>query len=152
METRRAREFFVVDDRLEEDLEGTIEAFQMIADKYGNRLRFTVQMRLEAAKNERLMDVLHRAGVRIVCIGYESPIAEELKAMHKGLSADKMLEYTKIWRKRFRVHGMFIIGYPLQDNQPSPSAEEIYKTYKWFIKKGAPRQRADTYRRTCSWV
>lgn len=135
VETRKSREFFVVDDRLEEDLDGTIQAFEMIANKYGNKLGFTVQMRLEAAKNERLMEVLHKAGVRVVCIGYESPIASELRAMHKGISASMMLEYTKVWRKRFRVHGMFIIGYPLQDNQPSPSAEEIYKNYKWFIKK-----------------
>ena len=133
VETRRARQFFVVDDRLEEDLAGTIEAFDMIAHKYGNRLRFTVQMRLGAAENSRLMDVLQKAGVKVVCIGYESPIAQELKAMHKGLSAAKMLEYTKIWRKRFRVHGMFIVGYPLQGNLPSPSAEEIYKSYKQFI-------------------
>jgi len=135
VETRNAKEFFVVDDRLEEDLEGTIKAFEIIANKYSNRLGFTVQMRLEAAKNERLMEVLHKAGVGVVCIGYESPIASELKSMHKGLSAAKMLEYTKIWRKLFRVHGMFMIGYPLQDNQPSPPAKEIYRTYKWFIKK-----------------
>lgn len=134
VETRKAKQFFVVDDRLEEDLEGTIKAFEMIANKYGNRLRFTVQMRLEAAKNERLLEVLQKAGVRVVCIGYESPIANELNAMHKGVPAAKMLEYTKIWRKHFRVHGMFMIGYPLQNNEPSPSAKEIFETYKWFIR------------------
>lgn len=135
VETRRAGDFFVVDDRLEEDIEGTIESFEMISKKYGNRLRFTVQMRLEAAENQRLMEVLYRAGVRVVCIGYESPNPKELKAMRKGVSAEKMLAYTRIWRKRFRVHGMFMVGYPLQDNQPSPSAQEVYRTYKSFIRR-----------------
>ena len=138
VETRKARNFFVVDDRMEENIEATIEAFEMIAKKYGRRIGFTVQMRLEAAKNERLLDVLYRAGVRIVCIGYETPIVEELKAMQKGLSAAKMLEYTKIWRRRFRVHMMLMVFYPLKDNQPSPPAKVVVKTYKGFIRQARP--------------
>ena len=135
VENRKAKQFFVVDDRLEEDPEGTIEVFEMVSRKYGNHLRFDVQMRLEAAGNECLIKALYKAGIRIVCIGYESPIGQELKDMHKGVAVAKMLEYTKIWRKHFRVHGMFIVGYPLQNNQPSPPAHEIYKAYKKFIKQ-----------------
>ncbi len=135
VQTRRAKEFFIVDDRLEEDLEGTIKFFELVAKKYGNRLRFTVQVRLEAAENAEFLAVMAKAGVRIVCIGYESPIKAELKAMHKGLPAEKMLSYTRIWRRHFRVHGMFIVGFPLQDNQPSPPAGEIYRAYKRFVRK-----------------
>ncbi len=135
VQTRRAREFFIVDDRSEEDLEGTIRFFEMVAKKYGSKLSFIVQARLAAAENPAFLEVMEKAGVRVVCIGYESPIQEELKAMHKGVAAEKMLELTKIWRKYFRVHGMFIIGFPLQDNQPSPPAIQIYRAYKGFVKK-----------------
>ncbi|MEK7658363.1 MAG: radical SAM protein [Patescibacteria group bacterium] len=135
VQTRKAKEFFIVDDRLEEDIEGTIRFFEMIAKKYGNKLSFIVQVRLGAAENTRLLEVMEKAGVRVVCIGYESPIQEELKAMRKGVAAEKMLELTRIWRKHFRIHGMFIVGFPLQDNQPSPPAKKIYKVYKDFVRK-----------------
>lgn len=65
----------MVDYRAEEDIEGTIEFFEMLAEKYGKSKIFSVQMRLEAAKNNRLIDALRRAGVRMVCIGYKSPVA-----------------------------------------------------------------------------
>ncbi|GAI36954.1 unnamed protein product, partial [marine sediment metagenome] len=80
VETRRARHFFLVDDRLEEDLDGTIEFFEMVSEKYGSRLHFTVQTRLEIAKDIKLLEVMKKAGVRADCVGYESPINEDLRA------------------------------------------------------------------------
>lgn len=87
VETRKARYFFIVDDRLEEDLAGTLDCFKLVAAKYGNHLRFTVQTRLETAKNANFLEAMRTAGVNIVCIGYESPIDEELRAMRKGYSS-----------------------------------------------------------------
>jgi len=124
-ETRKARHFFIVDDRLEEDLDGTIEFFKRISEKYGNRLVFTVQMRLEAAKNTKLLEVMREAGVRTVCIGYESPIDEDLMVMRKGYLVSHMLEWTKILRRYFCIHGMFIVGYPSKEKKDLVGAKEI---------------------------
>ncbi|MCK5059769.1 MAG: cobalamin-dependent protein [Candidatus Pacebacteria bacterium] len=132
VDTRRARRFFIVDDRLEENREGILSFFKMISDKYNSRLEFTVQIRLETAKDTELLESMRKAGVRVVCVGYESPIAEDLKAMHKGLSTKKMVEWTLILRRYFWVHGMFIFGYPNKESS-TLSVLEMVKRYKTFI-------------------
>lgn len=69
VETRGAREFFIVDDRLEEDRDGSLDFFALISKKYGRALDFTVQIRLEAAKDVVLLDAMKKAGVKAICIG-----------------------------------------------------------------------------------
>lgn len=134
VDTRKAKGFFIVDDRLEEDRQGLIQFLNMVSVRYGDRLRFTVQIRLETAKDTELLVAMKKAGVRTVCIGYESPIAEDLQAMHKGLSPRKMIEWTLILRQHFWVHGMFIFGYP--NVEPSKlSVAEAVKRYKLFIRQ-----------------
>jgi len=112
VETRRAKSFFITDDRLEEDKPGYLEFFQKIASKYGNKLTFTVQARLGAARDLEFLTAMKAAGVKHVCIGFESPIPEELTAMRKGINVKTMMELAQIWSKNFIVHGMFIFGYP----------------------------------------
>jgi len=136
--TRNARSFFIVDDRLEEDIDGTLDFFRRVAERYGNRLNFTVQVRLEAAKNIELLRTMERAGVRVVCIGYESVIDAELRAMNKGYSSAQMLGWTKIWRQLFRIHAMFIFGYPLKDRGTSISPKEMIKAFRIFLSKARP--------------
>jgi radical SAM superfamily enzyme YgiQ (UPF0313 family) len=138
VETKKARHFFIVDDRSEQDLDRTVEFFSMIARKYGNRLHFTVQARLESARNTKLLEIMRDAGVRIVCIGYESPIDDDLRAMRKGLLSSQMLEWTKIWHCYIRwIHAMFIVGYPLREKQNSIGAKEIIRRFKNFINKAS---------------
>lgn len=136
VDTRDARKFFIVDDRLEGDSQGTMEFFQLIANKYGKRLRFIVQIRLEAAKNTELLKIMRKAGVHVECIGYESPIDEDLKVMKKGYLSSDMLKWTKIHASYgFRIHGMFIFGYPPKDKKSQISVTERAKRFKTFIKK-----------------
>lgn len=133
VETRRARSFFIVDDRLEEDRDGVLEFFKKIHKKYGDRISFTVQIRLETAKDTELLETMRKAGVRTVCVGYESPIDEDLKAMRKGLLSRRMIEWTHVLRRYFWVHGMFIFGYP--NKQPSKmGVSEMSKCFKTFIR------------------
>lgn len=135
VETRGARAFFVVDDRSEEDPEGTLEFFRLVAAKYGNRLSFTVQIRLEAAKNKEFLETLKAAGVNIVCVGYESPIDEDLRAMRKGYLSSNMIEWTRILRHYFWVHGMFIFGYPSKEKKEGFTAEIMTRRFKDFIRR-----------------
>lgn len=136
-ETRKARSFFIVDDRLEGDFDGALEFFRRVSEKYGSQLHFTVQIRLEAAKNTELLEAMKKAGVRTVCIGYESPIDEDLRAMRKGYLSSQMLEWTKVWRRYFWVHGMFIVGYPLKEKKKLMGAEETVKRFRKFIRKAS---------------
>ncbi len=135
IETRGAHRFFVVDDRLEEDTEGTLEFFRMIAAKYGNQLRFAVQIRLEVAENTEFLETLKAAGVRTVCVGYESPIDKDLKTMRKGYLSSNMIKWTRVLRRYFWVHGMFIFGYPPKEKKNGFSAEVMGKRFKSFIRQ-----------------
>lgn len=135
VETRRAKHFFIVDDRLEEDLDGALEFFRMIYEKYGNRLHFSIQIRLEAAKNTKLLEIMKKAGVRYACVGYESPIDSDLRAMRKGYLSSHMLEWTKILRRYFWIHGMFIVGYPLKEKQEVISPKEIVRCFRKFFRE-----------------
>lgn len=140
VETRGAKKFFVVDDRLEGNMPETKEFFRLVKEKYGNRLNFTVQMRLDSAKDAEFVKAMADAGVRIVCIGYESPIDEELKVMRKHITSANMLEWTKILGRHFWIHAMFIFGYPpesnqIDDGQKPISVKEKKKRFKLFIRK-----------------
>ena len=134
VETRGARKFFIVDDRLEENLEGTIQFFRLIHEKYGDSLDFSVQIRLEAARNPEFLEVMKKAGVSMVCVGYESPIDEDLKAMRKGYLSRHMVEWTRILRRYFWVHGMFIFGYP-NERRSEISVSEMTGRFKTFIRE-----------------
>lgn len=134
VETRGAKSFFLVDDRTEEDKEGSINFFKLIKEKYGKELYFTVQIRLEAAKDKEFLALMRDAGVGGVCIGCESPIDEELRAMRKGYKASDMIKWIKIYHSfGFFIHIMLIFGYP--GIKTSLSAKEKAKRFKKFIKE-----------------
>lgn len=136
VETRRARHFFIVDDRMEEDRCGSLGFFEKIAQKYGSILGFTVQIRLEAAKDVVLLTAMKNAGVRMVCVGYESPIDEELIAMRKGYLSSDMIKWTKIFHSYgFFVHGMLIFGYPLKKVVKEVTATIRFRQFKKFIRQ-----------------
>jgi radical SAM superfamily enzyme YgiQ (UPF0313 family) len=134
VETRKAKHFFIVDDRVEEDKAGFVRFLELVRDTYGRQKHFTVQGRLEAAKDKSLLSLMRDAGVRRVCIGYESPINEELQQMRKGYRASHMISWTREYhRYGFFIHAMFIFGYP---GLKSPfSAKERMRRFKRFIRK-----------------
>ncbi|HHT9152212.1 MAG TPA: B12-binding domain-containing radical SAM protein, partial [Candidatus Hypogeohydataceae bacterium YC40] len=110
------RNFFFTDDNFAQDRDTTAELCKMIAEykrKTGKNLSFCVQVRADVAKDKEILELMREADVEILCIGYESPIEEDLKNMKKGLNLQKLDEYTQTLKKYgFYIHGMFILGYP----------------------------------------
>lgn len=110
------KDFFFTDDNFAQDRDGTAELCKMISEykqKTGKRLYFSVQVRVDVARDVELLELMREADVETLCIGYESPIEEDLKNMKKGLNLKKLDEYTQTLKKYgFYIHGMFIIGYP----------------------------------------
>jgi len=145
VETRKARHFFIVDDLFGQQRNETIRFCNMLRDyqkRINKRLFTTVQIRLDKAKDSELLAAMQQAGIRMVAIGFESPIEEELAAMNKHVKAEDMLSLTRIYHKfGFLVHGMFIFGYPRAEgvNFNMPVKERV-KRFKNFIK----RARIDT--------
>ncbi len=132
--------FFIVDDLFGQnrllalDFCARLKQYQ---ETMGVKFFITVQIRLDKAKDLELLKAMQGAGVRVVAIGYESPIPEELKAMNKKLHPDEMIANTKIFHKAgFMVHGMFIFGYPAREGQFfTMSAEDRVKAFWKFIRK-----------------
>jgi radical SAM superfamily enzyme YgiQ (UPF0313 family) len=140
VETRDARRFFVVDDLFGQQRGETIRLCRLLKDyqqKIGRRLNFNVQIRLDKAKDPELLSAMRQAGVNMVAIGFESPIAEELEAMNKHIKPEHMLTLTKVYRRfGFLIHGMFIFGYPLMEGVrfKMPTRERV-KRFRTFIRK-----------------
>jgi radical SAM superfamily enzyme YgiQ (UPF0313 family) len=140
VETYNAKRFFIVDDLFGQQRDETIRLCTMLADyqrRIGRRLRLTVQIRLDKARDKELLCAMSNAGIRTVCIGYESPIEQELRAMNKHISSDDMLSLTQQFHEAgFLVHGMFIFGYPITDNvEFKMSVNERADCYREFIRK-----------------
>jgi radical SAM superfamily enzyme YgiQ (UPF0313 family) len=132
--------FFVVDDLFGQNRSETLRLCRMLRDyqrQAGTRFSITVQIRLDKAKDDELLRAMREAGINILAIGFESPIAEELDAMNKRLNPQEMIDLTQLYhRAGFRIHGMFIFGYPAPESRPfRMSAEERVRHFRRFIKK-----------------
>ncbi|MFH1877103.1 MAG: radical SAM protein [Candidatus Omnitrophota bacterium] len=140
VETRDARQFFIVDDLFGQQREETIKFCTMLRDyqkSTGIRLDLGVQIRLDKAKDAELLLAMRQCGINMIAIGYESPIEEELKAMSKRINSADMLNLTKLYHKAgFLIHGMFIFGYPMPEGVSfRMSAGERVKRFRAFISK-----------------
>jgi radical SAM superfamily enzyme YgiQ (UPF0313 family) len=140
LETYNARSFFIVDDLFGQQRDETIRFCRMLADyqrRIGKRFNINVQIRLDKARDQELLSAMWDAGIKTICIGYESPVEEELQAMNKHISSADMLSLTRTFHKiGFLVHGMFIFCYPLKDNCGCKmSVTKLARCYKDFIRK-----------------
>lgn len=140
LETRNARHFFIVDDLFGNKREDTLRLCALLADyqkAIGINIDITIQIRLDRAKDAELLKAMRAAGINKICIGFESPIADELAAMNKHIRPEEMLAMTRLYHQAgFLVHGMFIFGYPLPEGArlDMPTRERV-KHFRTFIRK-----------------
>ncbi len=140
LEGHNARHFFIVDDLFGHNRFDTLRLCRLLAEYQkatGVRLDFTVQIRLDRGRDRELLQAMRLAGINTVCIGYESPIAEELAAMDKRIRAEEMTALTRLYhRAGFLVHGMFIFGYPLPHGvQLAVGADERVRRFRDFVSR-----------------
>jgi len=132
--------FFIVDDLFGQNRNETIRLCRMLRDyqrRAGTRFSITVQIRLDKADDGKLLQAMREARINNLAIGYESPIAEELKAMNKRLDPQQMIGLTRLYhRAGFRIHGMFIFGYPAPEGRPfRMSADDRVRHFRRFVRK-----------------
>jgi len=107
-------------------------------EKLKIKLKITVQTRITDAKYPDLLEAMKQANIHNVCIGYESPIDEELIAMKKGYLSKDLISWTNTFHKYgFFIHGMFIFAYPRKSDHSHNIIPLSEKTehFKNFIKK-----------------
>jgi radical SAM superfamily enzyme YgiQ (UPF0313 family) len=135
------RDFFFTDDNFAQNPVEAIALCRAIGDykrKFRKKIEIIVQVRTEAAENDTLIEAMRWAGVTLLAIGYESPINEELRAMRKGVTVEKLIDRSKKLSNYFYLHGMFIFGYPANNaNRESAffTIRERAECFKKFFKK-----------------
>ena len=133
--------FFFTDDNFAQNPDEAILLCNAISDykrKFKKKIEMIVQVRTEAADNGALIEAMHRAGVTTLAIGYESPLDEELKAMRKGVTVEKLIARSRKLSDVFYLHGMFIFGYPSNIRSRTITGITIHQrveAFKTFIKK-----------------
>jgi radical SAM superfamily enzyme YgiQ (UPF0313 family) len=112
------RHFFCIDDNFTQGRQATLRLLSLMQDiarRRGVKLDITVQVRSSVGRDEELMRAMWAAGIRVLCIGLESPIREELEGMKKRQTPEQIeSEVRNLRRHGFMIHGMFIFGYPLE--------------------------------------
>ncbi|HUW33780.1 MAG TPA: radical SAM protein [Planctomycetota bacterium] len=134
------RIFFIVDDLFGQNRNHALRLCRMLRDyqrRIGVRFSIMVQIRLDRAGDAELLQAMRQAGVNSLAVGFESPIAEELKAMNKRLVPQEMIDLARSYRRAgFRIHGMFIFGYPAPEGRPfRMRAEDRVRHFRRFIRK-----------------
>jgi radical SAM superfamily enzyme YgiQ (UPF0313 family) len=138
--------FFFTDDNFAQNPDEAIELCKGISDykrKFRKKIDIIVQVRSEAAENDDLLEAMRYAGVSTLAIGYESPINEELRAMRKGVTVEKLIARSKKLSNYFYLHGMFIFGYPARGDSRENTFFTIKERAKYF-KKFFKRSGIDT--------
>jgi len=72
---------------------------------------WTCQVRCEVARDPELLDLMHKAGCRVVCIGFESINQKTLQAFNKKQTVTQIIDSIRNFhRKNIKIHGMFVLG------------------------------------------
>jgi radical SAM superfamily enzyme YgiQ (UPF0313 family) len=132
------RNFFFTDDNFAQNPAEAIALCNAIGDykrKFKKKIDMIVQVRTEAAEDDALIEAMRRAGVTTLAIGYESPMDEELRAMHKGVTVEKLIARSQKLSNYFYLHGMFIFGYPANKPGTCITIRERVYAFKTFIKQ-----------------
>src|SRR5450432_3382145 len=103
--------FFFVDDNITSNLAQAKEFFRALIPL---GLRWVSQSSINAAHDEKFLDLLARSGCQGVLIGFESLNPANLKVMNKSFNTmrggfEKAL--ANLRKHRVRVYGTFIFGY-----------------------------------------
>ena len=127
------RGVFFVDDNITLNVKRLGQLCEAILSAgYQRDMEFILQATVEGiAADERLAGLLHRAGVRLVFMGIESGIEENLKAFRKKRPSGKTEKAVRLLKEAgIVVVGGFIVGTPDDD------AQRIRQTFRWVRQVG----------------
>lgn len=106
----KADHIFFCDDNFTANRERIKELCQRLLQE-NLKIEWSAQVRVEAAKDEELMDLMARAGCYCVFVGLESINPATLKLYNKSQTVENIKEcVVNFHRHRIRVHGMFVFG------------------------------------------
>jgi anaerobic magnesium-protoporphyrin IX monomethyl ester cyclase len=109
-ELPQVREIFIEDDTLTVDQRRSIALSKELIGR-GNKLSFTANSRADISYET--LDHLQRAGLRLVCVGFESGDQQVLDNIKKNITIDQFYQFRDAARRaNVLVHGCFMAGNP----------------------------------------
>lgn len=114
--------FFVVDNDFCSDRKHTKALLQrLIAENLG--VQFIIFERHEIGRDKEMLDLLYRAGVKVIIVGVESLIDKSLQAFDKRQTNEDVLQSIQnIMESGMNVLSTFVIGY---DEDTPKSSERL---------------------------
>ena len=107
----KGRHVFFCDDNFTADLKRTKEILKKMLEQKINLKGWGAQVRVEAAKDEELLELMRLTRGNIVYIGFESINPSTLESFNKKQSIEDIQEcIRKFHEYGIRIHGMFIFG------------------------------------------
>lgn len=124
----RQQNIFFYDDNFFMDSKFTKEFLREIISRR-LKFKFSAQIRIDAAKDQKFLSLARQAGMDYCYIGYESANEETLKSYNKKLKVEDMARWTKVIRSHgIRIHGMFVLG------GEHDTRQDIINTVRFAIK------------------
>ena len=116
----QVKEVFIEDDTLTADQGHAIVLAEELVRR-GNRLPFSANARADASYET--LRCLRQAGLRLLCVGFESGDHDVLNAMRKGIKVEQFYRFREDARRAgVLVHGCFMAG------SPGETRESLAKT------------------------
>ncbi len=104
------REIFIEDDTFTVDKPRLREVCEALI-RDGNTLRFTANSRSDLSEED--LRLLHRAGCRLLCVGFESEADHMLKSMKKAMVSTRARQFREnAQHAGVMIHGCFMVGNP----------------------------------------
>jgi radical SAM superfamily enzyme YgiQ (UPF0313 family) len=124
-ELPQVKEVFLEDDTLTVDQKRSISLSQELIRR-GNQLPFTANSRADVSY-ETLKN-LKEAGLRLVCVGFESGDESILDNIHKNIKIDQFYQFCASAKNAgVRVHGCFMAGNPGETRQSLDKTLQLAK-------------------------
>ena len=106
----RAKHIFFCDDNFTANRQRIKELCERLL-RENIKIEWSAQVRVEAARDPELLDLMSRAGCYVVYVGLESINPATLKAYNKSQDLDSIKECVINFHKSgIKVHGMFVFG------------------------------------------
>ncbi len=106
----QAHHIFFCDDNFTANRERTKELCSRILEE-NLKIEWSAQVRVEAARDPELMELMAKAGCFVVFVGLESINPATLKAYNKSQTVENIKDCVINFHKYgIRVHGMFVFG------------------------------------------
>jgi len=105
----KVRQFFFCDDNFTANTRRARRLLNIMRKQHIGR--WSCQVRCDAARHPDMLNLMYKAGCRVVCVGLESINHKTLKAYQKNQTVEDIVQAVDSFHEKgLQIHGMFVLG------------------------------------------